>query len=57
MLAHGTLPRSPEAVGAVNKLNKVEFPMLGTGIFPCLGAYATVVTSGIVQCGDQVILQ
>lgn len=57
MLAHGVLPRSPEAVGVVNKLNKVEFPMLGPGTFPCLGAYATVVTSGIVQCGDQVVLQ
>lgn len=57
MLAHGTLPRSPEAVSAVNKLNKVEFPMLGPGKFPCLGAYATVVTPGIVQFGDQVVLQ
>lgn len=57
MLAHGDLPRSPEAVGAVNKLNRVEFPMLGPGTFPCLGAYATVITSGLVQCGDQVVLQ
>jgi uncharacterized protein len=52
MLSHGVLPGSSAAVGAVNKLNKVEFPLLGPGQFPCLGAYATVVSSGVIQRGD-----
>ena len=56
MLSHGALPPSPAAVGAVNKLNKVEFPLLGPGQFPCLGAYATVLSSGVIQRGDSVSL-
>jgi uncharacterized protein len=56
MLSHGALPASPAAVGAVNKLNRVEFPLLGPGQFPCLGAYATVLSSGVVQRGDPVSL-
>jgi uncharacterized protein YcbX len=56
MLAHGTLPRSPDAVRVVNRLNKVEFPLLGPGTFPCLGAYATVIAAGSVRIGDQVSL-
>jgi uncharacterized protein YcbX len=56
MLSHGALPASPAAVGAVNKLNKVEFPLLGSGQFPCLGAYATVLSSGVIQRGDSVSL-
>lgn len=56
MLAHGTLPRSPDAVRVVNRLNKVEFPLLGPGTFPCLGAYATVIAAGPVRIGDQVSL-
>ena len=57
MLAHGTLPHSREAVAAVNRLNRIEFPPLGPGTFPCLGAYATVVASGAVKCGDEVVLE
>jgi uncharacterized protein len=57
MLVHGTLPHSREAVAAVNTLNRIEFPALGPGTFPCLGAYATVVASGPVRCGDQVVLE
>jgi uncharacterized protein YcbX len=57
MLAHGTLPQSREAVAAVNTLNKIEFPLLGPGTFPCLGAYAKVITTGAVSCGDRVILE
>jgi hypothetical protein len=56
MLAHGTLPRSPDAVRVVNRLNKVEFPPLGPGTFPCLGAYATVIAAGPVRIGDKVSL-
>ncbi len=57
MLAHGALPHSREAVAAVNALNKIEFPLLGPGTFPCLGAYATVIAPGPVKRGDQVVLE
>ena len=57
MLVHGTLPHSREAVAAVNRLNRIEFPPLGPGTFPCLGADATVVASGAVKCGDEVVLE
>lgn len=57
MLVHGKLPHSREAVAAVNRLNRIEFPPLGPGTFPCLGAYATVVASGAVKCGDEVVLE
>jgi uncharacterized protein YcbX len=56
MLVHGSLPYSREAVAGVNRLNRVEFPVLGPGTFPCLGAYATVMATGPVRCGDQVVL-
>jgi uncharacterized protein len=52
MLSHGVLPASPSAVRTVNKLNRVEFPLLGPGRFPCLGVYATVLSSGHLQRGD-----
>lgn len=57
MLNHGTLPYSRDAVAAVNALNRIEFPPLGPGTFPCLGAYATVVASGPVRRGDKVVLE
>jgi uncharacterized protein len=57
MLAHGALPQCREAVSAVNALNKIEFPLLGPGTFPCLGAYAKVITTGAISCGDRVILE
>jgi uncharacterized protein len=57
MLAQGNLPHSREAVAVVNKLNRIEFPPLGPGTFPCLGAYATVIASGPVKRGDQVVLE
>jgi uncharacterized protein YcbX len=57
MLMHGRLPFSRDAVAVVNTLNQVEFPMLGAGTFPCLGAYATVLAAGAVKRGDQVMLQ
>ena len=57
LLSHGALPASPAAVGAVNKLNRVEFPLLGPGKFPCLGAYATVLSSGSIHRGDPVSIE
>jgi uncharacterized protein len=56
MLSHGVLPASPSAVRIVNKLNRVEFPLLGPGRFPCLGVYATVLSSGHLQRGDVITL-
>ena len=53
---HPTLPFG-SVVRVVNKLNKIEFPPLGPGTFPCLGAYATVVTTGPLNRGDQVVLE
>jgi hypothetical protein len=57
MLIHGSLPFCREAVAVVNELNQVEFPMLGPGTFPCLGAYATVLADGMIRRGDQVVLE
>lgn len=57
MLAHGALPQSREAVATVNALNKIEFPLLGPGTFPCLGAYARVLATGAISCGDPVVLE
>jgi len=56
MLSHGDLPASPSAVRTVNELNRVEFPLLGPGRFPCLGVYATVLSSGHLQRGDVITL-
>jgi len=57
MLVHGSLPQSLEAVSVVNALNRIEFPLLGPGTFPCLGAYARVLATGAVKRGDPVILE
>jgi hypothetical protein len=57
MLIHGTTPFCREAVGVVNRLNKVEFALLGPGTFPCLGAYATVIAPGPIRRGDSVVLE
>ena len=57
MLAHGILPYAREAVAVVNVLNRIEFAPLGPGTFPCLGAYAKVIASGPIMCGDQVVLE
>jgi uncharacterized protein len=56
MLSHGDLPASPSAVRTVNELNRVEFPLLGPGRFPCLGVYATVLSPGHIQRGDVITL-
>jgi uncharacterized protein len=56
MLSHGVLPASPSAVRTVNELNRVEFPLLGPGRFPCLGVYATVLSPGHIQRGDVITL-
>ncbi|MEV4492910.1 MOSC N-terminal beta barrel domain-containing protein [Micromonospora coxensis] len=53
-LAHGRLPRDPEALRAPARLNRVV-PLPGLDPQPCLGAYATVVRPGRVAVGDPVV--
>ncbi|MEU5566967.1 MOSC domain-containing protein [Micromonospora musae] len=54
-LAHGRLPRQPDALRAPARLNRIE-PLPGLGPQPCVGAYAQVVTPGRVAVGDAVEL-
>lgn len=56
MLAYADQPAAKGAVAAVNRLNRVEIPELGPGLFPCLGVFATVVAAGEVRVGDRVTL-
>ncbi|WP_030266627.1 MOSC domain-containing protein [Streptomyces sp. NRRL B-24484] len=55
-LAHGVLPRDPEALRAAARLNRVE-PLPGTGPMPCAGVYARVLAGGTVRRGDAVSLR
>lgn len=51
-LAHGDLPRSPEAVRPLLRDNRVDVP--GFGMLPCAGLYAEVRRGGTVRPGDAV---
>jgi uncharacterized protein YcbX len=53
-LAHGALPRRPEAVQTLLRENRIEVP--GFGSLPCLGAYAQVIGPGGIQLGDHASL-
>ncbi|MEU4371522.1 MOSC domain-containing protein [Micromonospora chersina] len=54
-LAHGRLPRDPEALRVPARLNRVV-PLDGLAPQPCVGAYAQVVRAGRVRVGDPVRL-
>ncbi|GAA2781855.1 MOSC domain-containing protein [Kitasatospora paracochleata] len=54
-LAHGGLPRDPDALRTPARHNRVE-PLPGLGPLPCVGAYAEVVTGGRIARGDRVVL-
>ncbi|WP_244317205.1 MOSC domain-containing protein [Micromonospora terminaliae] len=54
-LAHGSLPRDPEALRVPARLNRVV-PLDGLAPQPCMGAYAQVVRAGLVRSGDPVRL-
>jgi uncharacterized protein YcbX len=54
-LAHGDLRPDPDALRVPARHNRVE-PLPGLGPQPCVGAYATVLSPGSVQCGDPVRL-
>ncbi|MFI7430024.1 MOSC domain-containing protein [Micromonospora sp. NPDC049836] len=54
-LAHGPLPRDPDALRAPARLNRVV-PLPGLAAQPCVGGYAQVVRPGQVRVGDPVRL-
>lgn len=51
-LEHGDLPRAPEALRPLNRLNRVEVE--GFGVLPCAGIYARVLDPGTLRTGDVV---
>ena len=53
-LEHGDLPRRPQAVQTLLRENRIDVP--GFGRLPCLGAYATVVASGVINVSDRASL-
>lgn len=57
MLPHGSLKMAPGAVSAVARLNRIEMPELGPGLFPCLGAFAVVAAPGLVRVGQEVRIE
>ncbi|GAA1247012.1 MOSC domain-containing protein [Kitasatospora nipponensis] len=54
-LAHGRLPRDPQALRVPARHHRVE-PLPGMGPHPCVGVYAQVLESGPVAEGDEVRL-
>ncbi|MEU1606595.1 MOSC domain-containing protein [Micromonospora matsumotoense] len=52
-LAHGALPREPQALRRPARRNRVV-PLPGLAAQPCVGAYAVVVQGGRVSVGDRV---
>jgi uncharacterized protein YcbX len=55
-LAHGDLPRDPDAVRVPLRENFIPVPLEGFGSEPCVGVYATVVQGGRISPGDEVLL-
>ena len=54
-LAHGALPRNPDALRVLARYNRVE-PLDGGDLEPCAGVYAEVLRPGHVRTGDPVRL-
>jgi hypothetical protein len=50
-LAHGSLPRRPDAVRTLLQRNRI--PLFDSAPQPCLGAYARVLTGGTISLGDR----
>lgn len=55
-LAHGDLPRDPEALRVPTRHNRVPIPIPGFGDAPCVGVHAQVVRPGPISAGDPVRL-
>lgn len=53
-VAQDGLPHDPGILRTLNRLARRDLPPLGN--FPCLGAYAEVVTPGVVRVGDPVVV-
>ena len=53
-LAHGGLPRRPDAVQRLLRENRIDVP--GFGSLPCLGAYAEVIGPGVLRLGARAFL-
>ncbi|MCF7547612.1 MOSC domain-containing protein [Pseudonocardia sp. WMMC193] len=53
-LQHGDLGRAPHALRGPADRNRVEVP--GFGVLPCAGCYATVVRTGTIRAGDEVVV-
>jgi uncharacterized protein YcbX len=53
-LPQGDLPKDPGILRAAAQHNRVEIP--GSGLYPCVGVYATVTAAGNVRRGDPVAL-
>ena len=51
-LPQGDLPGDPEILRAVGR--HARFPFGRYGALPCVGAYAEVITPGVVRCGDPI---
>ncbi|MFJ3792891.1 MOSC domain-containing protein [Kitasatospora sp. NPDC090091] len=54
-LAHGPLPRDPEALRVPARHNRLE-PLPGMGPHPCAGVHAQVLAPGRITEGDRVLL-
>jgi uncharacterized protein len=54
-LAHGALPRNPDALRVLARYNRIE-PLDGGDPEPCAGVYAEVLRPGHVRTGDPVRL-
>ncbi|WP_214370333.1 MOSC domain-containing protein [Pseudonocardia sp. H11422] len=52
-LAHGDLPRAPQAVRQLMTDNRVDVP--GFGVLPCAGVYLEIIEGGTIRAGDEVV--
>ncbi|WP_405009703.1 MOSC domain-containing protein [Kitasatospora sp. NBC_01539] len=55
-LAHGRLPRDPDALRVPAQHNRLE-PLPGMGLYPCAGVHAEVLVPGRITKGDPVLLE
>jgi uncharacterized protein YcbX len=56
MLSHGDLPKAPGALTKLVELNRIALAEFGPGLYPCLGAFATLKRPGVVSVDEKVEL-